>query len=153
MQALIEKLDKLHHEKQFREILDEIEKLPPEQRGYAVMGQYARALNNLERYEEALEVIEKIKNEGARDCLWHYRKGFALFYLDREEEAAACFEKAVELCGDDEEYRTIKGDAAILMGEALKCAAIRREGALYYDAWRGNGGSGCDGADKNAWTF
>lgn len=157
MDGLIEKLNKLHDEGKHQEIVDEIEKLTRLQLNYDILGRYSRALNNLDRFEEALAVIEIIKKDGEQDFLWHYRKGYSLFYLDRDEEAAASFQKAVELCGNGEENKVVREDAIYLLNEALKFAEHKRKTALYYGDWRGDGeqsnGWSVDSRDNDAWTF
>lgn len=157
MDMLIEKLNKLHNEGKHQEIVDEIEKLTRAQLNYAILGCYSRALNNLDRFEEALAVIEIIKTDGEDDLLWHYRKGYSLFYLDRDEEAAACFQKAIELCGDDESNSVIREDAMYLLKEALKYAEHKRKAALYYGSWREDNGQrngwSIDSQDNDAWAF
>lgn len=157
MDILIEKLNKLHEEGKHQEIVDEIEKLARAQLNYAILACYSRALNNLDRFEEALAIIEIIKEDGEQDFLWHYRKGYSLFYLDRDEEAAASFQRAVELSGDNEEDRVVKEDAIYLLKEALKFAAHKRKTAMYYGDWREDdelkNGWSADSQDKDAWAF
>lgn len=80
---------------------------PPAGAGYELTCQLARAYNNLAGPEEAgpleksVSLLESIADQGQEDPLWHYRLGYALFYLDREEEALPHFQRAAELDPQD----------------------------------------------------
>ncbi|MNN91691.1 Tetratricopeptide repeat protein [compost metagenome] len=65
-----------------------------------------RALNNLGRYKEALKWFLKIEEEGRNNPLWHFRVGYAYYYLDQNEEAAKEFEIAHQMDPEDEDTLT-----------------------------------------------
>ncbi|GHU13546.1 hypothetical protein FACS1894161_3620 [Spirochaetia bacterium] len=50
-------------------------------------GLYTRALNNLERYEDALEHLLSLEDQGNEDGVWNFRVGYSLYYLNREAAA------------------------------------------------------------------
>ena len=87
--TFLEQLDRWHEDEEHEKIVAAILALPPEGRGYDLTGRLARALNNLSREAEGLAVLDGVAEEGENDPLWHYRRGYALYYLDREAEAKA----------------------------------------------------------------
>lgn len=100
---LLEQLDTWHEEDEFEEIVDAIMEIPEEERDYVLISHLGRALNNLERYEEAIEQFLLIAAEGKDDPLWHYRIGLAYYYLDQYDEAQKAFEVADQLDPGDED--------------------------------------------------
>lgn len=100
---LIEQLEAWHEEDEFDEIVDAITEISEEERDYELTSHLGRALNNLERYEEAVQQFLSIEKEGQKDPLWHYRIGLAYYYLDRYEEARNAFETADRLEPGDED--------------------------------------------------
>ena len=117
--TFLEQLDRWHEDDEHEKIVDAILALPPEGRGYDLTGRLARALNNLSREAEGLAVLDGVAEEGENDPLWHYRRGYALYYLDREAEAKAEFERAAALDpGDADSREFIRMCDAILEREA-----------------------------------
>ncbi|ASA24773.1 Imm51 family immunity protein [Paenibacillus donghaensis] len=100
---LVEQLEKWLDEDEFQEIVDAVLEVPAEDRDYEQISYLGRALNNLERYEEALEQFLLITAEGQEDALWHFRTGYSYYNLKRYEEAASAFAAADELEPDDED--------------------------------------------------
>lgn len=97
------KLDKWHEEDEFQKILDEISLMAEEEMTYDVISHLARALNNLGRYEEAIEKLLSVEEEGKNDFYWHFRMGYAYYYLEEFEKARDEFERAWELDQNDED--------------------------------------------------
>ncbi|MDZ4910394.1 cell wall assembly protein, partial [Clostridium perfringens] len=54
-EELLEQLEEWHEEDEFEEIVDAIMEIPEDERDYELISHLGRALNNLERYEEAVE--------------------------------------------------------------------------------------------------
>lgn len=102
---LLPQLEAWHEEDEFEEIVNAVMDIPAEERDYELTNHLGRALNNLERYEEAVEQFLSVAKEGKVDPLWHYRIGFAYYYLDRYEEALRAFEAADRLEPGDEEIQ------------------------------------------------
>jgi tetratricopeptide (TPR) repeat protein len=103
----IAKLAAWHEEDQHERIVKAIEKLEKKDRDYEISGYYARALNNMDRFQEALTVLLGMKQEGKDDGAWFFRVGYSLYYLNREEEAADFFLKAIEHGNDSEDTRLL----------------------------------------------
>ncbi|MEY9977287.1 Imm51 family immunity protein [Lysinibacillus sp. RC79] len=103
---LLNMLEKWYEENQHDKIVEAIEQLSKSERDYEIVGHYGRALNNLGRYHEALSQLCTVKKQGQQDADWHWRVGYAYFYIQEWQEALAAFEKAKELQFDTrtEEY-------------------------------------------------
>ncbi|WP_334072510.1 SMI1/KNR4 family protein [Paenibacillus sp. A14] len=108
-EELIAQLEAWHEEDQFEEIVRAIGEVPAEERDYTLVSHLGRALNNLERYEEAVEQFLTVAEEGQEDPLWHYRIGLAYYYLERYEEALRAFEAADRLDPGDEDTQEFLG--------------------------------------------
>jgi tetratricopeptide (TPR) repeat protein len=113
-----------HENDEHQRIIDAIEGLTGEERDYELYGLYVRALNNAERYEDALEQLMVVEEQGREDGIWHYRKGYSLYYLNREDEAAESFQRAIDLGDDSEDTRT-------MLKYSQEEAEARRNQALY----------------------
>ncbi|MDR0997236.1 MAG: SMI1/KNR4 family protein [Zoogloeaceae bacterium] len=97
-QALMTCLQQWHEQDQHTKILAAVEALEASERTPAVLGLYARALNNAGRYAEALEQLNQIPS-AHHDASWYWRLGYALYFLKREKEAAAAF-RAAQAAGE-----------------------------------------------------
>lgn len=100
---LVEQLDAWHEEDEYENIVNAITEIPAEERDYVLVSHLGRALNNLERYSEAIEQFLTVAKEGEEDPLWHYRIGLAYYYLDQYEDALREFEMADKLDPEDED--------------------------------------------------
>ncbi|MFM9279689.1 SMI1/KNR4 family protein [Paenibacillus jiagnxiensis] len=118
-QKLIEQLTQWHEEDEHQQIVDTLLAIPENDRDYETVSRLARAYNNLGLYDEALEQFDRIASEGEKDPKWHYRVGFALYYLKRYEEAARAFGIADSLEPGDE-------DTGLLLKWSLQKAEKRR---------------------------
>ncbi|MBN2981022.1 SMI1/KNR4 family protein [Cohnella algarum] len=102
-EELLDKLEQWHEEEEYEKIVEAVTEIPAKSRGYALTSHLGRALNNLERYEEAVKQFLSVKREGKEDPLWHYRIGLAYYYLERYEDARKAFETADRLEPGDED--------------------------------------------------
>lgn len=101
--TLKEKIDAWTDADEHDKIVEALEQIPPGERDFEATGLLARAYNNLDEYEKALELLDSTAEEGVEDTNWNFRKGYALYYLDRYKEALAHFKKADELTPEDED--------------------------------------------------
>ncbi|RRD28749.1 tetratricopeptide repeat protein [Fusobacterium canifelinum] len=100
---LIDLLNILHKENKHQEIVDKIEALTDKEKTPEIIGVLARAYNNVENYEKALELLKSIENTEKNTHVWNYHIGYAYFYLEDYLEAEKNFLKAIELKSDDED--------------------------------------------------
>ncbi|MFB6365175.1 SMI1/KNR4 family protein [Paenibacillus elgii] len=98
---LLEQLNLWHEKDEFQQIVDRILEIPEQDRDYDVISHLARAMNNLERYEEALQQLLTIEKQGENDPRWHFRAGYAYYYLEQYEDAVREFETADQLAPKD----------------------------------------------------
>lgn len=107
--AMLEKIAQLNKAGDYRAIIETVEALAPDARTPAILGELARAYNNLakpgddELFEHALEVLRTTAAESADTHEWNFRVGYALYYLDRDGEAMRFFERALQLKPGDED--------------------------------------------------
>jgi tetratricopeptide (TPR) repeat protein len=101
-ETMLSNIHEWHDNDEHEKILEEIDKIPREFWDYEITCLYARALNNIEQYEEALNLLLNVKTLGKNDALWNFRTGYSLYFLEREEEASKYLQKAIDL-GDDTE--------------------------------------------------
>lgn len=100
---LIDLLVRLHDAGAVRETVQAIRSLPDKKQTYSLKSLLGRALNNMNEYGEALDVLVALSNDGETDPVWHWRIGYSLYFLNREAEAAEHFQRSIEL-GLNEEY-------------------------------------------------
>ncbi|MCL5246913.1 hypothetical protein M4I21_13910 [Cellulophaga sp. 20_2_10] len=100
-QELISKLKEWHNTGNHLKVVLELKAFSKTSESYLLTNLLARALNNLNLYEEALGLLQSVSEQGKEDRDWQFRVGYSLFYIDgRETESIPYFEKAIAL-GDD----------------------------------------------------
>lgn len=100
---LVELLYNLHNEEKHQEIIDKIELLPNEEKNTEIIGILARAYNNVDNYEKAVELLKSIEEYEKNTSTWNYRIAYSYFYLDNYLEAEKYFLKAIELNPNDKD--------------------------------------------------
>lgn len=106
----IEKIDNWHKSEEHQKIVDSILDLPESERDYNLIVLLARAYNNLEDYENAVKLLLSVSETGKDDDLWHYRLGYAYYYLGNDLEAKKEFERVLELNPDDKDAKEFLDD-------------------------------------------
>lgn len=94
---IFSKIEEYHENDEHEKILEIILNIPKKQRDYEVIGLLARAYNNLEKYDLAIEELLSIKEKGENDSLWQMRMGYAYHFSNKFEEAMTFFEKCKKL--------------------------------------------------------
>ena len=97
---LLAQLNQWHNDEKYEEIIATIMAIPAINWDYDLSGQLARAHNNNEEYDKAIEILMTISEKGQEDPLWHFRVGYAYFYKDMPFNALPFFEKSAAL-GDE----------------------------------------------------
>ena len=101
--TLQQQLEQWHQQDQFQKIVDAILAIPKENWDYELKSHLARAWNNLGEYQKAKELLLQMSGEGKADPLWHFRLGYAYYYLDQLEEALREFDIVLELNPTEED--------------------------------------------------
>ncbi len=94
--SLIEQITAWHENEEHDRIIKAVLKIPEEERGYELTCLLARAYNNTEEYEEALDLLLSVGDEGKHDLMWYFRIGYAYYYLEQLEAAEKAFERVLK---------------------------------------------------------
>lgn len=106
---LEEQLERWHQEQNHEKIIDTIEAIPEAERSFDLVSRLGRAYNNVNRYGEAVAVLQPFEQQGQNDALWNYRIGYAYYHkfdisgnrLERFKRAQAYFTRALALGDED----------------------------------------------------
>jgi tetratricopeptide (TPR) repeat protein len=104
---LLKQLNLWHQKDQYNRIIATIEEIPEAERDYELVCQLGRALNNEDRYEEAIAAFRSVEEQGATDSLWYYRLGYAYYYSKKYKDAVAVLEQAVKLQPGDSDCQRL----------------------------------------------
>ena len=110
--SAIEHIESLNAREDYRGIIDLIEAMPADRRTSEIVGQLARAYNNLaapgetELFEKALALLDTVPEKDRQNHYWHFRRAYALFYLDRVIESLPHWEKALKFRPGDSDTET-----------------------------------------------
>ena len=99
----LDKISSWHESENHGEIINELSKIPETERGYELTCLLARAYNNTDDYEKALDLLLSVEEEGNYDLMWHFRIGYAYYYLDMLEKAEKAFERVLESDSENED--------------------------------------------------
>lgn len=94
---ILEKIKELHNQSKHQKIIELIYSIDEEERDYEIILFFARALNNVQNYDEALDNLMYIREEGLFDPLWYYRTGYAYYHKNEKNTAKQYFSKAIKL--------------------------------------------------------
>lgn len=150
LMALMEQIELWEEAEEYQKIIDSIEAIPQEEKDYDLTMLLALAYNMADdetgtaSLEKVVELLSTVAEEGEDDPQWQFQMGYALFYLDQEEEALICFQKAAKLDPEDMQAREyirecekyIAGDyVEPELYEEDELDAVERHIAQYYGAF------------------
>lgn len=101
-EQFMQQIDQWFEADEHQKIADAILALPEGERDDELLGQLAVAYNNLSEYEEAIAVLEQLRPRLENTDKWQFRMGYALYYLDRNQEAKVAFTHCLMLNGEGE---------------------------------------------------
>jgi tetratricopeptide (TPR) repeat protein len=99
---VLKRLSYWYDNSQFDKIIDNVLKIPEDERDYETSSYLVRAYNNLNKFQSAIKELNSTKEKGKSDPLWHFRLGFAYFNIDKFEDALKEFEFAHKLDRNDQ---------------------------------------------------
>ncbi|ADG70937.1 tetratricopeptide repeat protein [Brachyspira murdochii] len=94
---LLEKIETLHNNDEHYRIIEIVYSMEESERDYDAISLLARALNNTQNYDEALDNLMYIREDGIDDPLWNFRAGYSYFYKNEKDKAKQYFYKTIEL--------------------------------------------------------
>ena len=100
--ATLDRVGGLNEQDNYDEIIRILEKTPDAERHPVLTLELARAYNNASAplsagLQRAIALIESVKEQYENTFEWQFRMGYALFYLDRDDEALEYLKKAESL--------------------------------------------------------
>lgn len=101
--ALKQQIDSWTEADEHDKIIELLEKIPSGDRDFETTGLLARAYNYNGQYEKALALLDATREEGTDNTNWHFRMGYAFYFLGKYKEALLHFKKADELTPEDED--------------------------------------------------
>lgn len=124
---LAKRIDYWYEQDRHRQIVEAVLLRDEDEQTDYILGQLAVAYNNLNEYDNAIEVLEALRYTQDNTPKFHYRLGYAYFYksLDEKEEgkqleliikAREAFTRALMLNPD----REIESDCRYFLGELVK---------------------------------
>ncbi len=102
---LLDQLDYWHSEDEYEEIINKIMGISEAEWDYDLICHLGRALNNQDNYNEAIKYFLSVQEQGEHDPLWHFRIGYAYYYLNQYKEAIVAFEQSLALDPEDSHAR------------------------------------------------
>lgn len=106
---LTARIAELNEASAYDEIIRLIESTPGYEHDPVLVGELARAYNNAaeagetEPLEKALALLDTVDEKDRENHQWHFRRAYALFFLDRVIESLPHWEKALEYRPGDED--------------------------------------------------
>ena len=101
--SLLEPLQQRYDEGKYQFITDKLLEIEPEKWGYDLTCLFARALNELGEYEDAVGYLLKVAKEGRKDYMWYVRMGYAYFLQKQYQKSNQMFQKALKLQPNNQE--------------------------------------------------
>lgn len=128
-----ELIHKYWDEDKHNEIVKLIMDVPEQERDIEMLGELVVAYNNLDRFDDAIELSEKIKTESTEIPAWYYRIAYAYEGKKEYEKAADYLEIGMEVAGRQSNARILKvcqdlyNDCLPYLPESRKSREIQNE--------------------------
>ena len=119
---LLKQYQSWNENEEYQKIIDAIEALDEKERSPEIDTELARAYNNIaeptdtELFEKAFTLLKSHAEYFKDNPSWHFRMGYACYYLDKEHIALKHFEMALELA----ETKALKEDCLSFIDECIK---------------------------------
>ena len=141
--AIIDQGNEYFNKGDFVTAIDYYEKITNDPNYVKALFNKALALDNLERYDDAIAFYDKVLDIDHNDALTWYNKGDALDSLQRYDEAIKCYDEALKINSTDVNSLVNKGFSYYMLGkfdEAIKCydSALRID-RTDVEAWNNKG--------------
>lgn len=108
-EQLLTQIEGWHQADEHQKIVDTILALPEDERADEVLGQLAVAYNNLDDYDAAIAILEALRPRQENTDKWQFRMGYALYYLNRNQEAKVAFTRCLMLNGNGKYTENCRG--------------------------------------------
>ncbi|SES94852.1 DUF4026 domain-containing protein [Prevotella sp. kh1p2] len=129
-EQLLSQLKAWHEAGEYGHIIEAIEALPADELDYELTSWLARAYNNKgnnsddgEQYlAKGLALLQGVETEGRNDPYWHFRVGYSLLDLEREEEAVPYLERVLKMPKSKAVCDDLDADAETLLKDCRPIA-------------------------------
>lgn len=122
-QSLLQNLQKLYDEGKYQTVIDDLLEIEPEQWGYDLTCLFARALNEVGEYDDAMGYLLKVAQQGRKDYMWYVRIGYTYFLQQKYRDALEMFEKGLKLQPNNQE---------VMLFVTLARSAVEKENVHEY---------------------
>lgn len=122
-QSLLQNLQKLYDEGKYQIVIDDLLEIEPEQWGYDLTCLFARALNEVGEYDDAMGYLLKVAQQGRKDYMWYVRIGYTYFLQQKYRDALEMFEKGLKLQPNNQE---------VMLFVTLARSAVEKENVHEY---------------------
>ncbi len=96
-QKLLETINHWQKGSEYRKIRNAILSIPEPERDDELLGALVMAHNNLFHFDASMALLEQLRPRQENTSQWQFDFAFALYYMDKNEEAKLAFERCLQL--------------------------------------------------------